>query len=986
MNVLETTSGNRAAATLPLLLLMAMIAWPGAAGSATPASGTLTPGTPTTGWTGNVAGANYDESTCMDGTTCDVYTLTLAPGDYTGKRISIDISWLLPTSDYDLYVHANTLGGPIVTQDGSAPPGTSESGTIPIDPPVVAAAKTYVVHVVAFAVPAGTTYNGQVSLVATPAPRTAIYLAGTLNFSPNVTLYAPVTVRDGEPSVRVDTKGNCYVGGIRGVPAGVDLWRFDLNPASPTFDPGMRAPTYLGQPDAFLPQDPDDPTTGGADGGGDIDIAVSFPAAPTDTPIVTIVSLAAAEISSAVSTNRGADFTLSPAVAIAPVDDRQWIEAYGPNTVYMLYRAPGVLTGLFGQRSDDNGLTYPFGGVISPSGSTPGYIDVDHASGAVYASHMGSTSLFVARSADGGLTWRNTTADNTTSHGNLFDPVKVGDDGTVYAVWSDLTNIYMVHSTDGGNTWSEKVRVNDNAVYKVNLMPWLEAGSAGRVVVCWYGTTSTVNDDSADWHVLFTQTMNATDNSPTFRQQVVSDHVIHGANISLGGLDPTGGANRNLIDYFQVALDPQGAAVIAFTDDHNDFDGNTFVTRQLDGPSLYANANGTGNVNPVTLPPLPPPSPAAPEVSDFLHDAVVGLLQPIPEDNPYDILWVDYSCEPGTGGDHLLVATIKLSDLAAVPSGTIWRAHFAPNSAGGVSDRGDQFYMEASTVGANPAFTFGTAVRDGDGGLTYTARGACQGVIDAAGDRIVLKVALGQLNPYVTHGPPVTIGSVIHGLRGSCFTTGANAIRDNTRGGTSFTFPNCGPVPVTLASFTVTAGNDGYRIDWRFTGDSEPVTVGIDRGTSAVGPWERIAPTITDEGGHQVATDAGVPAGVAPWYRLQATHRDGTVSLFGPVGTDGAAPAIGLIAEFVGGPRPNPARGATTVSFRVSQPGFVELSVFDPQGRRVRSILSGVLDTGNYERTWDGRTDRFNAAPAGMYLLVLHTADGVRSQRVVLAR
>src|SRR6267143_4671764 len=45
----------------------------------------------------------------------------------------------------------------------------------------------------------------------------------------------------------------------------------------------------------------------------------------------------------------------------------------------------------------------------------------------------------------------------------------------------------------------------------------------------------------------------------------------------------TGSANRNLIDYFQVSFDPTGAAVIAYTDDHNDFDGHTYVTRQIGG-------------------------------------------------------------------------------------------------------------------------------------------------------------------------------------------------------------------------------------------------------------------------------------------------------------------------------------------------------------------------------------------------------------------
>ncbi|TPW14749.1 MAG: hypothetical protein FD129_1026, partial [bacterium] len=371
----------RAVTTSLLIALASMTAE--STRAATPSSGSLSNVTPTQPWTGTVFGSNVDESTCVDGTTCDVYTLTLEPGDYTGKRISVGISWLVPTNDYDLYVHANTLGGGVVAQSAGPPPQTSEVATIPIDPPVVVAAKVYVVHVVSFAVAPGT-YNGSAALVATPAPRTATYLAGTLTFSPNVSLYCPITVRDGEPSLRVDVRGNCYVGGIRGVPAGVDLWRIDLDPNSATFDPNMLNATYLGQPDAFLPQDPEDEMAGGADGGGDIDIAVSFPTLPGDIPVLTIVSLAAANISSAVSTDRGDNFLLSPATAIAPADDRQWIEATGTSTVYMLYRAPIPATGLFVQRSDDNGLTYPVTGVVNPSGTTPGYIDVDHANGTVY--------------------------------------------------------------------------------------------------------------------------------------------------------------------------------------------------------------------------------------------------------------------------------------------------------------------------------------------------------------------------------------------------------------------------------------------------------------------------------------------------------------------------------------------------------------------------------------------------------------------------
>ena len=46
--------------------------------------------------------------------------------------------------------------------------------------------------------------------------------------------------------------------------------------------------------------------------------------------------------------------------------------------------------------------------------------------------------------------------------------------------------------------------------------------------------------------------------------------------------------------------------------------------------------------------------PTQPEVMDYLHDATTGLLQPIPTDNPYDILSVDYSCED-PGGNPMIV-------------------------------------------------------------------------------------------------------------------------------------------------------------------------------------------------------------------------------------------------------------------------------------------------------------------------------------------
>ncbi|NNF07725.1 MAG: hypothetical protein HKN21_13260, partial [Candidatus Eisenbacteria bacterium] len=216
--------------------------------AATPSSGTLDSGTTYLSWTGgNISGANSDESTCVDGVTCETFTLKLAPGTYPNTRIRVRMDWLLLANDYDLYIHQNTVNGPVVASSGQGTTAFEET-FISLADSVVVDTLVYVCNIVAWSVGPGDNYAGEAEIAATANPRTPIYQAGTLTFSENVALKAPIAASDGEPSVRVDIRGNCYVGGIRGVPAGVDLWRFDLDQNSPTFDPGMQNPTYLGQP------------------------------------------------------------------------------------------------------------------------------------------------------------------------------------------------------------------------------------------------------------------------------------------------------------------------------------------------------------------------------------------------------------------------------------------------------------------------------------------------------------------------------------------------------------------------------------------------------------------------------------------------------------------------------------------------------------------------------------------------------------------
>ncbi|MEO7658430.1 MAG: post-COAP-1 domain-containing protein [Pyrinomonadaceae bacterium] len=800
--------------------------------ASTPGAGTIGPNGPTQTWTGPpTGGAAANESSCVEGVNCDTFALTVsgAPADYAGKTIGIKIAWTIPANDYDLYIHyggtcpaTGACSGPVVASSGDGAPEPVEETAID---PGATGTGVYYVRAIYFSVTPGDPYTGTAEVRNAPQGRNANYLKTGVSFSPNVTVKAPVAAQDGEPSNRTDKFGNHYTGAIRGVPAGVDLWYFDLQPGSPTYDPKMRNPIWRGQPDSFTQ---DDATSVGADGGGDIDLAVGFDS-PTGggPPTLAYSSLVAANISVGKSTDKGQTFQLNPLGNLtggAPGDDRQWHEFLGGDKVYLLYRtlAPAVT---MIQRSNDGGLTYgpaKTAGAIGQVGS----IDVHQATGTVYIS--GSTGQVCVGTPPAAtpldpqpepLTYTcNQAALASEKPANIFFTVKVADDGTpngtAYVVYSDGSNIYIRHSTDKGATWSPRVRVSDGMETRTSLLPWIETGpTPGSVGIVWYGTTEPTNNDSANWQMFFAQSFNADENAPTFRQVVASDHFIHGSNISTGGT--LGTANRNLLDYFQLSFDPTGAAVISYTDDHNDFSGHTYVTRQVAGPSIRNEGTTTvpapiqgASLAPGPQPASPPaqPGPNGEQITDFAQDVATGLLVVTPTNDPLDITSIKYSCE-GSAANPVIVAQMKVSDLSTVPAGGNWRMNFtanAPNSklsptgdyTFGLSDRGDQFWVRASTDPSQTSpFSFGTAVRNSDGTLTYTRRGAADsGTFDTATNTITVKVSASKLNPFVTKGPAVAAGSILVGLRGQTFTAGANAKRDLTRGGTQYTI-GCGTTP-----------------------------------------------------------------------------------------------------------------------------------------------------------------------------------------------
>ena len=83
---------------------------------------------------------------------------------------------------------------------------------------------------------------------------------------------------------------------------------------------------------------------------------------------------------------------------------------------------------------------------------------------------------------------------------------------------------------------------------------------------------------------------------------------------------------------------------------------------------------------------------------------------------------------------------------------------------------------------------------------------------------------------------------------------------------------------------------------------------------------------------------------------------------------------------------PNPFNSETTIEFTCPSNGFVDLSIYDMKGRRIRSLIYGNQSAGKYQIRWDGKTDSGEASASGMYICLLKTNNVRKEVKLLILR
>lgn len=315
------------------------------------------------------------------------------------------------------------------------------------------------------------------------------------------------------------------------------------------------------------------------------------------------------------------DFTVPATGTVPGFDDRPWI-AFGGDAVY-LYVNHVSHTAVY--RSTDDGMTWDGGNLLSwrgdPTGQPffPGHIAANEKDGTLWVSGVvreGGKPVLgsaVGKYVGGVPVFKEAVVSAPQRKGG-FSPIFTGatavdSAGNGYVTWSTFDDngcdVYYAVSTNRGKSWNKPVRVSSGK--GCATFPWITAGDDGKVALAWYDTPYRRSQGGANlvrsvtagatiyggielpavdyqdelppeapWYLHAAAIPNATSAKP----KIYESRVDTKTPVLAGPL------GRQLWDFLQLDIGPDGRIHVAFVKKYNDGAPSTWYVKSVAGPRL----------------------------------------------------------------------------------------------------------------------------------------------------------------------------------------------------------------------------------------------------------------------------------------------------------------------------------------------------------------------------------------------------------------
>jgi reprolysin-like metallo-peptidase family M12B/flagellar hook capping protein FlgD len=204
-------------------------------------------------------------------------------------------------------------------------------------------------------------------------------------------------------------------------------------------------------------------------------------------------------------------------------------------------------------------------------------------------------------------------------------------------------------------------------------------------------------------------------------------------------------------------------------------------------------------------------------------------------------------------------------------------------------------------------------------------------------------------------------------------------------------------ITVNGAPFVVTSPDGGESFDpdedipvtWNAGGGAVAPTVDILISTDAGQNWTMLAANVPNSGSqtvsyHPTQTSTTCRIKVQAVGNIFYDVSDSDFALAG-VATDVPAeePGDAFVLER---PVPSPSPGDVSMDFALAREVRLDLAIFSVQGRRLRTLASGIWPAGRHRIVWDGKDDSGRRLGAGIYLVRGVGAGTILRRRAVLVR
>ncbi len=83
---------------------------------------------------------------------------------------------------------------------------------------------------------------------------------------------------------------------------------------------------------------------------------------------------------------------------------------------------------------------------------------------------------------------------------------------------------------------------------------------------------------------------------------------------------------------------------------------------------------------------------------------------------------------------------------------------------------------------------------------------------------------------------------------------------------------------------------------------------------------------------------------------------------------------------------PNPFNPETKIEFELKQAGMVNIEIFNVLGQNVRTLISEYKEAGKHSVIWNGKDNRNQIVPTGIYFYRMISGDFVQSKKMMLIR